>query len=52
MIQKEHKQLKEIKKLYLKHCAPFTDCNSEINNTQVCNAKDFDFVMPMCNLVE
>ena len=34
-----------------KNCAPFTNCISEINNTQVDNAKD-DIVMPMYNLIE
>ena len=34
------------------HCAPFTNCISEINNTQVENAKDIDIVMPMYNLIE
>ena len=36
----------------LKICAPFTNCISEINNTQVDNAKDIDIVMPMYNLIE
>ena len=35
-----------------KNCAPFTNCISEINNTQIDNAKDFDIVMPMYNLIE
>ena len=35
-----------------KNCAPFTNCISEINNTQVDNAKDIDTVMPMYNLIE
>ena len=35
-----------------KNCAPFTNCVSEINNTQVDNAKDIAIVMPMYNLVE
>ena len=35
-----------------KNCAPFTDCISKINNTQVDNAKDIDIVMPMYNLIE
>ena len=30
-----------------KNCAPFTNCISEINNTQIDNAKDIDIVMPM-----
>ena len=35
-----------------KDCAPFTNYISKINNTQVDNAKDIDFVMPMYNLIE
>ena len=30
-----------------KNCAPFINCISEINNTQIDNAKDIDIVMPM-----
>ena len=40
------------KKVISKNCAPFTNCISEINNTQVGNAKDIDIVMPMYNLIE
>ena len=39
------------KKVTFKNCVPFTNCISEINNTQVDNAKDIDIVMPMCNLI-
>ena len=35
-----------------KNCAPFTNCISEINNTQVDNGKDIDIKMPMYNLIE
>ena len=35
-----------------KNCAPFINCISEINNTQIDNAKDIDSVMPMNNLIE
>ena len=35
-----------------KNCAPFINCISEINNTQVDNANDIDIVMPMYNLIE
>ena len=35
-----------------KNCAPFINCISEINNTQVDNAKDIDIVMSMYNLIE
>ena len=40
------------KKVIFKNCAPFTNCISEINNTQIDNAKDIDIVMPMNNLIE
>ena len=40
------------KKVIFKNCAPFTDCISKINNTQVDNANDIDKVMPMYNLIE
>ena len=35
-----------------KNCAPFINSISEINNTQVDNAKDIDIVMLMYNLIE
>ena len=35
-----------------KNCAPFTNCISEINNTQIDNATDIDIVMPKYNLIE
>ena len=50
MTQQLDKQMKEI--IVFKNCAYFTNCISEINNTQVDNAKDIDIVMPMYNLVE
>ena len=40
------------KKALFKNCAPFTDCISKINNTQVGNAKDIDIVIPTYNLIE
>ena len=40
------------KKVIFKNCAPFTNCISEINNTQKDNAKDIDIVMPIYNLIE
>ena len=40
------------KKVIFKNCAPFTNCISEINNTQIDNTKDIDTVMPMYNLIE
>ena len=30
-----------------KNCTPFINCISEINNTQIDNAKDTDIVMPI-----
>ena len=41
-----------IKKVVFNHCAPFTDCISEINNTRIDNTKNIDVVMPMYNLIE
>ena len=40
------------KKVIFKNCASFTICISEINNTQLENAKDIDIVMPIYNLIE
>ena len=40
------------KELIFKNCASFTDCISEINNTQVDNVKHIDAGMPMYNLIE
>ena len=40
------------KKIIFKNCAPFTNCMSETNNTQVDHAKNIDIVMPMYNLIE
>ena len=40
------------KKLIIKNCAPFTNCKSEMNNTQIDNATDMDIVMPMYKLIE
>ena len=38
--------------IVIKNCAPFTNCISEINNTQMDNVKDIDIAMPMYNLIE
>ena len=35
-----------------KNCAPFVNCTSEMNNTEIDNAKDFDIVMAMYILIE
>ena len=40
------------KKVIFENCAPFTNCISEINNTQTDNAKDTGIVMHMYNLIE
>ena len=40
------------KKVIIKNCAPFTNCISKINNTQIDNAECIDIVMPMYNLIE
>ena len=40
------------KKVIFKNCAPFTNCISKINNTQIDNAEYIDIVMPMYNLIE
>ena len=37
------------KKVISTNCPPFTNCISEINNTQIDRAKDLDIVMPMYN---
>ena len=40
------------KDVAFKNCAPFIKCISEINNTQIDNAKDIDIVIPMYSLIE
>ena len=40
------------KKVIFKNCAPFTNCISKINNTQIDNVEYTDIVMPMYNLIE
>ena len=40
------------KKVIFKNCAPFTNCISKINNTQIDNAEYIDIVMPMYNVIE
>ena len=40
------------KGVIFKICAPFINFISEINNTQIDNAKDIDIVMPMYKLIE
>ena len=45
-------QIMLIKKVIFKNCTPFINCISEIDNTQVDNAKGINIVMPMYNLIE
>ena len=40
------------KNVIIKNFAPFTNCISEINHSQIDNAKDFDIVMAMYYLIE
>ena len=40
------------KGVVFKNCAPFINCISEINTTQIDNAKDIDIIMHMYNLIE
>ena len=40
------------KKVILKSCAPFTNCISKVNNTQIDNAEYIDKVTLMYNLIE
>ena len=43
---------KRNKGVIFKNWAPFTDCISEANNTQIDNAKCIDVVIPMYNFIE
>ena len=40
------------KGVIFKNCAPFINCKSEINDTEIDNAKDTDIVMPMYDLIK
>ena len=40
------------KQALFKNSAPFTDCVTKINNTQVDNSIDLDVVMAMYNVIE
>ena len=40
------------KKVIFENCAPFTNCISEINDTNLDDAHDIDVVMPMYSLIE
>ena len=43
---------KRNKEITFKSCAPFTECISNANNTQIDHAKDIDVVWSMYNLIE
>ena len=43
---------RDSKQAAFKNCASFTNSITEINNTQVENAKDLDVVMPLHNVIE
>ena len=43
---------KQQKNIIIENCTPFTNCSSEIKNTQLDNAKGIDTVIPMNNLIE
>ena len=43
---------KRKKEVIFKNCAPFTNCISNISNTQIDNAENTDIVMLMYNLIE
>ena len=40
------------KGVIFKNCAPFINCISKINNTQIDNVNNIDIVMPVYNLIE
>ena len=40
------------KGVIFKNCVPFTEFISNINNTQIDDARDKDLVMPMYNLID
>ena len=40
------------KGVIFKNCTPFINCKSEINNTEIDNAKDIDIVVPMYKFLE
>ena len=49
----EARQADERNKIVIfKNCAPFINCKSEINNTEIDDAKDIYIVMPMYNITE
>ena len=49
-LEQQQPQTVETKKGIFKNCALFTNCISDINNTQVHNFKDIDVAMLMHNI--
>ena len=43
---------KNKKQVMFKNCAPFSDCISELNNTEVDNAQDLDVVISFYNVIK
>ena len=52
VIRKEATEAAKSKQTIFKNSTPFTDCITQINNTQVENAKYLDIVMPLYNSLE
>ena len=48
----QDKQMRKKKQVIFKSYALYTDCISEINNTQIDNSKDLDVVIPMYNWID
>ena len=48
----EQREYKVNKQLTFKNCSPFSNCITQINNTQINNAKGLDVVMSMYKLIE
>ena len=46
LLQDKHKGV------IFKNCAPFMNCKSKLKNTEIDNAKNFDIVMPIDNLIK
>ena len=51
-MQQIGRQMKEIKGVAFKPCAPFTACKTNINDVETDNCIDIDIVMSMYNLIE
>ena len=50
--KRDNNDNKRSKKIVFKNNVPFRSCISKINNAFIDNAKDFDIVIPMYNLLE